>query len=100
MMKFDPALRTSYKADPSLLHVSWNQDCSCVSVGTRSGYSIINCDPFGRVYGKSEPRMLRRTGGRLQGVWGLRDGRWKNRSVSVCSMGLRETAEGASRGCG
>lgn len=24
--------------------------CRCVSVGTRKGYSITNCDPFGRVY--------------------------------------------------
>lgn len=30
--------------------------CSCVSVGTRKGYSINNCDPFGRVYTKSESR--------------------------------------------
>ena len=22
----------------------------CVSVGTKKGYSITNCDPFGRVY--------------------------------------------------
>jgi hypothetical protein len=27
---------------------------SCVSVGTRKGYSITNCDPFGRVYTMSE----------------------------------------------
>lgn len=22
----------------------------CISVGTRKGYTITNCDPFGRVY--------------------------------------------------
>lgn len=25
---------------------------SCVSVGTRQGYKIYNCDPFGKCYGK------------------------------------------------
>ncbi|KAJ7746646.1 WD40 repeat-like protein [Mycena metata] len=34
----------------SLLFANFNQDYSCVSVGTRKGYSITNCDPFGRVY--------------------------------------------------
>ncbi|KAJ6556646.1 WD40 repeat-like protein [Mycena vulgaris] len=33
-----------------LLFANFNQDYSCVSVGTRKGYSITNCDPFGRVY--------------------------------------------------
>ncbi|KAJ7155195.1 WD40 repeat-like protein [Mycena filopes] len=33
-----------------LLFANFNQDYSCVSVGTRRGYSITNCDPFGRVY--------------------------------------------------
>ena len=28
-------------------------DRSCVSVGTRKGYSITNCDPFGRVFTSS-----------------------------------------------
>jgi hypothetical protein len=28
--------------------------CRCISVGTRKGYSITNCDPFGRVYTMSE----------------------------------------------
>lgn len=27
---------------------------SCISVGTRKGYSVINCDPFGKIYSKSE----------------------------------------------
>ncbi|KAJ7590332.1 WD40 repeat-like protein [Mycena floridula] len=34
----------------SMLYANFNQDFSCVSVGTRKGYSITNCDPFGRVY--------------------------------------------------
>lgn len=27
---------------------------SCISVGTKKGYSIINCDPYGKMYSKSE----------------------------------------------
>lgn len=26
--------------------------CSCISLGTRKGYSITNCEPFGRVYAR------------------------------------------------
>ncbi|KAJ7448383.1 hypothetical protein FB451DRAFT_1533057, partial [Mycena latifolia] len=33
-----------------MLFANFNQDYSCVSFGTRKGYSITNCDPFGRVY--------------------------------------------------
>lgn len=42
------------KASQELLSVSFNQDGSCVSVGTRKGYSIANVDPFGKVYSKSD----------------------------------------------
>ncbi|KAN0059720.1 autophagy protein [Thecaphora frezii] len=38
------------KASNNLLSVNFNQDHSCVAVGTRRGYSITNCEPFGRVY--------------------------------------------------
>ncbi|RDB18738.1 Autophagy-related protein 18 [Hypsizygus marmoreus] len=34
----------------NMLFANFNQDFSCISVGTRKGYSITNCDPFGRVY--------------------------------------------------
>ncbi|KAF9490949.1 WD40 repeat-like protein [Pleurotus eryngii] len=37
-------------ANSNLLYANFNQDYSCVSVGTRKGYSITNCEPFGRVY--------------------------------------------------
>ncbi|KAF7437592.1 autophagy protein [Pleurotus ostreatus] len=37
-------------ANANLLYANFNQDYSCVSVGTRKGYSITNCEPFGRVY--------------------------------------------------
>ncbi|KAL9935245.1 hypothetical protein V8E36_005593 [Tilletia maclaganii] len=42
------------KAASELLAVNFNQDHSCVAVGTRHGYSISNCEPFGRVYNKKE----------------------------------------------
>ncbi|KAI9602338.1 hypothetical protein H4Q26_001626 [Puccinia striiformis f. sp. tritici PST-130] len=51
---YDPNIKTTYKSDPSLLCVNFNQDNSCISVGTRSGYAITNCEPFGRVYGKAD----------------------------------------------
>ncbi|KAF7314925.1 WD40 repeat-like protein [Mycena indigotica] len=38
----------------NMLFANFNQDYSCVSVGTRGGYSIINCDPFGRVYTQND----------------------------------------------
>lgn len=38
------------KASNALLSVNFNQDHSCIAVGTRDGYSITNCEPFGRVY--------------------------------------------------
>ncbi|KAJ2931073.1 hypothetical protein H1R20_g5985, partial [Candolleomyces eurysporus] len=33
-----------------MLFANFNQDFSCISIGTKKGYSITNCDPFGRVY--------------------------------------------------
>ncbi|KAL0957945.1 hypothetical protein HGRIS_000126 [Hohenbuehelia grisea] len=41
---------TSSSASNGMLFANFNQDYTCVSVGTRKGYSITNCDPFGRVY--------------------------------------------------
>ncbi|KAJ7664432.1 WD40 repeat-like protein [Mycena polygramma] len=37
-----------------MLFANFNQDYSCVSVGTRKGYSVTNCDPFGRVYTQND----------------------------------------------
>lgn len=40
----------SPKQHPELLSCNFNQDFSCIAVGTQHGYSIINCDPFGKIY--------------------------------------------------
>lgn len=42
------------KASSDLLSVSFNQDGSCVSIGTRKGYSIANAEPFGKVYSRED----------------------------------------------
>lgn len=35
-----------------VLCVNFNQDYSCISVGTQSGYRIYNSDPFTKCYSK------------------------------------------------
>lgn len=35
---------------------NFNQDFSCIAVGHKKGYTILNCDPFGKVHSKSELR--------------------------------------------
>ncbi|KAI9492111.1 WD40-repeat-containing domain protein [Zychaea mexicana] len=37
-----------------ILFLNFNQDFSCVSVGTEKGYRMYNCDPFGKCYSKSD----------------------------------------------
>lgn len=48
------AARGGIKSNPDLLSVSFNQDSTCIATGTRRGYTITNCDPFGKVYGRSD----------------------------------------------
>ncbi|GAA6011894.1 hypothetical protein JCM11491_000094 [Sporobolomyces phaffii] len=48
------AARGGIKSNPDLLSVAFNQDQSCIATGTRKGYTITNCDPFGKVYGRSD----------------------------------------------
>ncbi|KAJ3003381.1 autophagy protein [Thoreauomyces humboldtii] len=42
------------KSNNELLFINFNHDFSCISVGTRQGYRIYNCDPIGKCYGKTE----------------------------------------------
>lgn len=42
------------KSANELLFINFNQDYSCISVGTKNGYKIYNCDPFGKCYSKME----------------------------------------------
>ncbi|KAK9460856.1 WD40-repeat-containing domain protein [Lipomyces oligophaga] len=41
-------------SDDSLNFVNFNQDYSCISVGTKHGYKIYNCDPFGKCLYKAD----------------------------------------------
>ncbi|ETW06278.1 hypothetical protein, variant [Aphanomyces invadans] len=36
--------------DSSVLYVSFNQDATCISVGTRQGFFVYSCEPFGRSF--------------------------------------------------
>ncbi|KAK7208530.1 WD40-repeat-containing domain protein [Myxozyma melibiosi] len=40
--------------DDTLKFINFNQDFSCISVGTNRGYKIYNCDPFGKCFIKSD----------------------------------------------
>ncbi|TYJ57794.1 hypothetical protein B9479_001404 [Cryptococcus floricola] len=42
------------KRHPDLLCCNFNQDFSCVAVGHKKGYTILNCDPFGKVHSKND----------------------------------------------
>ena len=38
-----------------MLFVNFNQDFTCLSVGSRHGYKIYNCEPFGKYFMKRNP---------------------------------------------
>eukprot|EP01135_Chromosphaera_perkinsii_P004176 Nk52_evm83s270 gene=Nk52_evmTU83s270 len=42
------------KRNDEILFVNFNQDFSCISVGTKFGYKMYNCNPFGKCYSKSD----------------------------------------------
>ncbi|WVQ96046.1 hypothetical protein IAU59_003146 [Kwoniella sp. CBS 9459] len=42
------------KRHPDLLCCNFNQDFSCIAVGHKKGYTILNCDPFGKVHSKND----------------------------------------------
>eukprot|EP00126_Sphaerothecum_destruens_P015177 Sdes_comp9101_c0_seq1m562 len=37
-----------------LFFVNFNQECSCLSVGTKNGYKMFNCEPFSNCYSKAD----------------------------------------------
>lgn len=37
----------------ALQALSFNQDHSCIAVGTRTGYAIANCEPFSHIFSQS-----------------------------------------------
>ncbi|KAJ2724280.1 autophagy protein [Coemansia sp. Benny D115] len=47
-------MNISARVDSDLLFINFNQDFSCLSVGTKNGYKIYNCEPFGKCYARSE----------------------------------------------
>ncbi|KAI8325359.1 WD40 repeat-like protein [Martensiomyces pterosporus] len=47
-------MNVSARIDSDLLFINFNQDFSCLSVGTKNGYKIYNCEPFGKCYARSE----------------------------------------------
>ncbi|KAJ2613661.1 autophagy protein [Coemansia sp. RSA 1804] len=47
-------MNLSARAEGDLLFINFNQDYSCLSVGTKNGYKIYNCEPFGKCYARSE----------------------------------------------
>lgn len=41
----------------ALNFINFNQDGSCISIGTDRGYKIFNCDPFGKCYSRQDGGM-------------------------------------------
>jgi autophagy-related protein 18 len=41
------------KDSNNFLYLSFNQDNSCISIGTQDGYMIYNVSPFSKIYKRS-----------------------------------------------
>ncbi|KAG2222083.1 hypothetical protein INT45_007969 [Circinella minor] len=42
------------KSTNELLFINFNQDFSCISLGSKHGYKIYNCDPYSKCYSKPD----------------------------------------------
>lgn len=58
LRKLQPRFLVRVKYLSLIVDILTQNRLRCVSVGTRKGYSITNCDPFGRVYTMSMFRDL------------------------------------------
>ncbi|EEY62758.1 uncharacterized protein PITG_21699 [Phytophthora infestans T30-4] len=43
-------MRSAESSRADLLFLNFNQEASCISVGTRQGFAIYNCEPFGKCF--------------------------------------------------
>lgn len=50
----EPLTMTNSQPAESLNFINFNQDGSCISIGTNKGYKIFNCSPFGKCYTRSD----------------------------------------------
>ncbi|KAL7425149.1 autophagy protein [Cryptotrichosporon argae] len=39
---------------PDLLYCNFNQDFTCIAAGHKKGYTILNCDPYGKIHSKND----------------------------------------------
>lgn len=54
----DPMISPNEPENDKVLFFNFNQDYSCVSVGTTSGYQMYNCDPFGQCHSQGKHCIL------------------------------------------